>query len=84
MRSNYNAALTDAIDRDMRDQERLAHIADLVTNLLDALIPDAEALEHPDARWCPGDLIDSLQGELTSIRHELARVSSGPVVICEA
>lgn len=77
----WNSPLGNAIDRDLRDRERLEHINQLVANLLDALIHDMGALEHPDARWCPDDLVDVLLGQRKSIGFELQRVSRGQTVI---
>lgn len=81
IRSSRSDTVRDAIDRDLRDQERLAHIDALVAELLDALIPDMHDLEHPDARWHPADLVDVLQDQRKSLKWELQRVSRGPVVI---
>ena len=84
--SNYDLALRDAVDRDLRDAERLDHIQTLVTNLLDALVPEMEtgALEHPDSRWHPDDLVTDLMGHLKSIHWEQQRVSRGPIVLGDA
>jgi hypothetical protein len=79
--SNYSGALERAIDRDIRDEERLMHIATLVAGWLDALAPDAHDMEHPDAKWHPEDLIIDLQGHALSIAHELKRLRSGPPVV---
>jgi hypothetical protein len=80
--SNYDAALHAAIDRDLRDAERLSHIAGLIGGWLDQLIPDMHDMEHPQARWHPGDLVDVLNGQLNSIRGEQARLG-GPIVVEE-
>jgi hypothetical protein len=82
--SNYDAALHAAIDRDLRDAERLSHIAGLVTGWLDQLIPELEAgaIEHPRSRWHPEDLVDVLQDQLRSIRWEQGNLT-GPVVVEE-
>ena len=79
--SNYQTALSRAIDRDIRDEERLAHIAGLVAGWLDQLAPDACDIEHPDARWHPADLIYDLQAHASNIAGELARLKSGAVVL---
>lgn len=79
--SNYSVALERAIDRDIRDEERLAHIHALVTGCLDALAPDAADMESPVAKWHPEDLIVDLQGHALSIAHELERLRSGPPVL---
>lgn len=76
--SNYSVALERAIDRDIRDEERLTHIAALVANWLDALAPDAGDMESPRAKWHPEDLIVDLLGHATSIAAELERLRSGP------
>ena len=80
--SNYTVALERAIDRDIRDEERLTHLANLVAGWLDQLIPDLAPLEHPEHRWHPGDLVDDLQGHLKSIRAEQMRMR-GPVYVDE-
>lgn len=80
--SNHDTALNRAIDRDLRDSERLKHIEELVSNWLDELAPDAYALENPTLRWQPGDLVDCLLDELHNIRREQARLT-GPVFIEE-
>ena len=81
--NNRERALMDAIDRDLRDAERLEHIIGLTSTLLDALIPDMDPLEHPDIRWHPGDLADALADQLKSMRHELGRVRSLSVVLAD-
>ena len=79
--NNYDAALNEAIDRDLDEQQRLTYLADLVAGWLDALIPELGELRHPDARWSPGDLADDLRAHADSIRRELHRVSHGPIVM---
>lgn len=79
--TNYDAALSEAIDRDLDDQERLEHLADLVAGWLDALVPELGEIRHPDASWHPGDLADDLRAHADSIKRELYRVSHGPVVM---
>lgn len=79
--NNYDPAHEAAIDRDLRDSERLEHFVHVIHTALDAVARDAYPLEHPHARWQPGDLIDALQGELISIRHEIHRMTTGPVVV---
>lgn len=80
--SNYTVALERAIDRDIRDDERLEHLANLVAGWLDQLIPElqAGALEHPGAKWEPSDLAADLQTHLNNIRHEQENLR-GPVVL---
>lgn len=78
--SNYQIALERAIDRDIRDTEKLTHIRALVTQWLDALAPDAADAEHPDARWHPEDLLVDLMGHRKNIEGELERLR-GPVVL---
>ena len=78
--SNYSVALERAIDRDIRDEERLTHIAALVAGWLDALAPDAHDMEHPDAKWHPEDLLVDLMGHSKNIEGELERLK-GPVVL---
>ena len=80
--SNYNVALERAIDRDIRDEERLEHIGALVAGWLDALAPDAHDMEHPKAKWHPEDLLVDLVGHARSIADELERLR-GPTVIDE-
>ena len=80
LHDNYDARLDAAIDRDLRDAERLDFIANLVANMLDALIPDAHDLEHPNARWNPDDLIVDLRSHAKNIAFERQRLA-GPVVI---
>ena len=80
--SNYTVALERAIDRDIRDEERLEHLANLVSGWLDQLIPDLHPLEHPRHRWQPGDLVDDLKGHLKSIRAEQMRLK-GPLYVDE-
>jgi hypothetical protein len=75
------AAITRAVDRDLVDAERLERFHDLVANLLDAVLPDAHDMSHPDARWHPDDLVDVLQGQLKSIRWEQNRLRTGPLVL---
>lgn len=79
--SNYAVALERAIDRDIRDEEKLVHIQALVAGWLDALAPDASDLEHPDARWHPEDLIVDLAAHASNIAAELERLRSGPPVV---
>lgn len=76
----YTDATDRAIDRDLVDADRLQHFETLVSGLLDALLPDAHDMGHPCARWHPADLIDVLQGQAKSIRHELSRLR-GPLVL---
>lgn len=71
---------SDAVDRDLRDAARLAALDEMVCRWLDEIAPYATPLEHPFARWCPGDLIDSLRGDLLSIRGETERLR-GPLVM---
>jgi len=78
--SNYDAALDDAIDRDLRDSERLAHFLKVITEALDAIARDVYPMEHPNARWHPGDLVDDLQGHIRSITSEQTRLR-GPVTL---
>ena len=80
--SNYTVALERAIDRDIRDEERLDHLHALISGWLDQLIPDLAPLEHPGHRWHPGDLVDDLQGHLKSIRAEQQRLK-GPLYVDE-
>ena len=79
--SNYSVALERAIDRDIRDEERLTHIHALVTGWLDALAPDSSDMEGPAAKWHPEDLIVDLQAHASNIAGELERLRSGPPVI---
>lgn len=74
-------AVTLAVERDIRDKQRLQYIHSLVTKLLDDLIPQAADLAHPDVRWQPDDLIEVLTDQAKSIAWELNRVSLGPVVV---
>ena len=78
----YNDAVARAVERDMVDEERLQHFAELVTNMLDALIPDCHDMSHPDARWHPDDLIHDLKAHAQSIQHEQRRLR-GPLVLEE-
>ena len=80
--SNYAVALERAIDRDIRDEERLEHLASLVTEWLDLLVPELKSgrLEHPDARWEPDDLAVDLQAHLNNIRHEQEKLKGPPVL----
>ena len=80
--SNYNVALERAIDRDVRDTERLDHLHALISGWLDQLIPELDPLEHPLHHWHPADLADDLQGHLKSIRTEQMRMR-GPVYVDE-
>ena len=79
---NYSVALERAIDRDIRDDERLDHLHALISGWLDQLIPDLAPLEHPERRWQPADLVDDLKGHLKSIRAEQMRLR-GPTYIDE-
>lgn len=79
-RSVADAALTAAIDRDLRDAERLAHLLNLVTNLMDAIIEDIHDFEHPNIRYQPVDLMDTLLDAAAALRSE-QRNLTGPVVV---
>ena len=81
MITNYDVAIRDAVDRDLADAERLTHIQQIVTTALDALAHDCGPLRHPDAEWNPDDLLEMLSEAAIDVGHELARVSSGPVVL---
>lgn len=79
--SNYSVALERAIDRDIRDVEKLTAIHTMVLRWLDELAPEAADAEHPDARWHPEDLIVDLMGHSKNIEGELERLRSGPPVV---
>jgi len=68
--TRQRSALERAIDRDMRDIERLDYIEVLIAETLDKLIPDLAPLEHPRRRWSPYELHDALIEQLHSLRLE--------------
>lgn len=74
-------AIADAVERDLEDADRLTHILGIVTSALDAMIPEAADLRHPDCRWQPDDLLEVLQDQAKSIRWELDRVTRGMLVL---
>ena len=76
------AAEARAEARDERDAERLSWCAGALTAALDTMAVVGPHLEHPDAEWHPGELIDVLCAQLTAVQHELARLT-GPVVLDE-
>lgn len=76
--------ITDAIDRDLDDAERIEHLLSIVTNALDAVIADIPDFKHPDIRYQPVDLMDALLDAAKSLRWEQQRVSRGPVVLGDA
>lgn len=78
--SNYSVAMERAIDRDIRDVEKLTAIHTMVARWLDELAPEAADAEHPDARWHPEDLLVDLMGHRKNIEGELERLR-GPVVL---
>src|SRR5262245_52352160 len=65
--SDYDTAIADATMRDLDDAERLRHIGSVVANALDALAQDCGRLRHPDARWSPDDLLETL----TEAAHDI-------------
>jgi hypothetical protein len=72
-----------AVDRDIRDEERIVRVEALIATWLDELMPVlAGRLEHPAARWQPGDLLDALCEQLANARAERANLT-GPLVIEE-
>lgn len=73
--------ITDAVDRDLDDAERIDHLLTLVTNLMDAVIEDIADFRHPDIRYQPVDLMDALLDAAKSLRWEQQRVTRGPVVL---
>jgi hypothetical protein len=81
MHNNSATALNRAIDRDLRDTERLDHLRGVLTRTLDAIMHDAERLEHPDAQWNPEDLLIDLQDHIEHIDIERNRIGSGSVVV---
>jgi len=70
----------DAIDRDMRDAERLDAIEQIIVATVVMLGPDAFDLEHPHSRWTPLDLVADLAAAWGDIQRERANLR-GPVVI---
>ena len=82
MHTNDDASLQRAIDRDLRDEERLQHIHGLITKWMDELVPDCYNLEHPKRRWSPLDLMTALHEQAMSLDRE-RRHYLGPVFVDE-
>lgn len=80
MISNYGTAHERAIDRDIRDTEKLAAIHTMIGRWLDELAPESSDCEHPDSRWHPEDLLVDLIGHSKNIEGALERLK-GPVVL---
>jgi hypothetical protein len=80
MSNSYDRALDEAIDRDLRDGERLDHFATVITTAMDAIAHDVHPLEHPHGKWHPTDLMNALQHQLRHVQIERGRLG-GPVVV---
>ena len=60
----------DAIDRDLRDAERLDAIEQIIVATVVMLGPDAFDLEHPCRRFSPLDLLADLASTWGDIQRE--------------
>jgi hypothetical protein len=79
---NELSAEDSAIDRDLRDSTRLEAIHECIVHWLDELIPMMHPMEHPQARWQPGDLVEALREQDQSLAWERNRLT-GPLFIEE-
>jgi hypothetical protein len=80
---NYAPSRYDrAVDRDIRDAERLAAIDCLISQWLDELVPFLYPLEHPRIKWQPADVAEALREQLESLRAEVPHLT-GPLFIDE-
>jgi hypothetical protein len=70
----------DAVARDLADLATLAALRGIVADAF-AAAGRAHEIQHPDRRWCLGDLLDALQDQLGDINATIALVQRGPVVL---
>lgn len=55
----------------------------MVSRWRDELDAAPDRLEHPDARWQPNELRETIDDTLLNLAGEADRVSKGPTVIAE-
>jgi len=70
----------EAIDRDLRDGERLDEIEQIIVATVARLAPHAFDLEHPNRRFSPIDLLADLTAAWGDIQRERANYR-GPLVM---
>jgi hypothetical protein len=70
----------EAIDRDLRDGERLDEIEQIIVATVARLAPHAFDLEHPNRRFSPIDLLADLTAAWGDIQRERANYR-GPLVL---
>lgn len=72
-----------AYQRDLRDADRIGRLVLMVSRWRDELDAAPDRLEHPDARWQPNELRETIDDTLLNLAGEADRVSKGPTVIAE-
>lgn len=66
--------------RDLADLAALRELRGILTTAI-ARTNRVDDLRHPARRWSAADLLEVLEGELTNIDGEVARIRRGTVVI---